>query len=379
MKILSVCISLPNESAAWWRIFNIAKLLQNNGHEVEFVFYVSKNTFSKIDSNKINIPFKYSIIQVNFLNIHFKHLMFILKKRYDLVYSNLQSAAFCSILTKLTKIPLVLDMHGDVGNLEEFLEYDLNTKEKSIANLLRYIVNRIIDFSSIKFSDKIICVSKKMISYLEEKGISNDKLVYLTNGISQDNAKKTNRTYLRKKLGINKKMVFGYIGNFQKWQGIEKLLIASESVEDDQITFIIVGGEKKEFRKNIYFFPKIERSEIYNYYSICDVLVLPRPHSIATEIAAPTKFAEYCSMKKPILTSNVGDAADLVKEYNCGIVVENNNPKMLLEGILKFKDINNNDLKIMIKGSEELSKNEFDWNNIKDDFLEVINSLKNKT
>ncbi|WP_048190956.1 glycosyltransferase [Methanobacterium sp. SMA-27] len=161
MKILSVCISLPNESAAWWRISNIAKLLQNNGHEVEFVFYVSKNTFRKIDSNKIKIPFKYSIIQVNFINIHFKHLIFILKKRYDLVYSNLQSAAFCSILTKFTGIPMVFDMHGDVGNLEEFLEYDLNTKEKSITNLLKYVINRIVDYSSIKFSDKIICVSKK--------------------------------------------------------------------------------------------------------------------------------------------------------------------------------------------------------------------------
>ncbi|WP_048190958.1 glycosyltransferase [Methanobacterium sp. SMA-27] len=134
--------------------------------------------------------------------------------------------------------------------------------------------------------------------------------------------------------------------------------------------------KKKELTNKIYYFPKLERSEIYDYYSICDVLVLPRPHSIATEIAAPTKFAEYCSMKKPILTSNVGDAADLIKRYNCGIVVENNDPEKLLEGILKFKNINNNDLKRMIKGSEELSKNEFDWNNIKDDFLDAINSLK---
>ncbi|WP_048190957.1 hypothetical protein [Methanobacterium sp. SMA-27] len=57
--------------------------------------------------------------------------------------------------------------------------------------------------------------------------------------------KKHNRIYLRKKLGINEKLVFGYIGNFQKWQGIEKFVIAAETIEDDQIAFIIVGSEKK--------------------------------------------------------------------------------------------------------------------------------------
>ena len=46
------------------------------------------------------------------------------------------------------------------------------------------------------------------------------------------------------------------------------------------------------------FIPKIPRAQIPDYYSACDVLVLPRPSHPATEIAAPTKFAEYIKFKE---------------------------------------------------------------------------------
>ncbi len=77
------------------------------------------------------------------------------------------------------------------------------------------------------------------------------------------------------------------------------------------------------------------------------MLILPRPSHLATEMAAPTKFAEYTSMSKPVLTSNVGDAADLVKKYNSGIVVENNSTNNLINGINQFKNLKAAELKKM--------------------------------
>jgi len=146
---------------------------------------------------------------------------------------------------------------------------------------------------------------------------------------------KVNR--LRKALGLEKKLVFGYIGGFARWQGVENLIEATKGIDTPELACVIVGAENKSRQGNTVFIPRVTRGRLLDYYSICDVLVLPRPSHPATEMAAPTKFAEYTAMGKPILTTNVGDAAELVRKYSCGIVVPSNSPRDLAKGIMQFR------------------------------------------
>lgn len=370
MKILSVYVSTPDESAAWWRISNIARILKSNGHEVYFVHYCRRSSYEKLENKEQYAD--HSFVMTSPMTVHFKHLKILRNGDYDLIYGNTHSGAFCSMLGKLTKTPLIFDMHG--GLVEEILLE--NGFSFNPAFLSGFIQNKLIDFADLHFADKIICVSRKMIEYLHnQKGVPLKKMTYVTNGVDLEffkpvNAEKVEN--MRKQLGMEDKLVFGYLGNFQRWQGVENFMEAAKKIENNDLAFLIVGGEKESRRDNTIFIPKIPRAQIPDYYSVCDVLVLPRPSHPATEIAAPTKFAEYAAMGKPVLTTNVGDAAGFVREYECGIVVEDNSPGNLIKGINGFKGKSKDELEMMGENSRRLAENEFDWDKVSNNLLKVI-------
>lgn len=378
MKILSVT-GLLGDNAGSWRIWNIARLLQSRGHKVHLVQYVSKSTCDRLQGNKLGIgDISNSIVTVSRATVHIKHLRELAKDNYDLVYGNTHSGTFHCILGRLRGMPLIFDMHG--GLIEEFLlNNQFYSRWKYSPRLFEYLLNRSIDFADLHFSNKIICVSKKMIQYLhEEKGIPLEKMAYVTNGVDLDSYKPMNSKciqILKRQLGLENKFIFGYIGGFAKWQGVENFIEAAKRVNNPELVFVIVGGEGESREGNLLFIPKIPRSEITNYYSICDVLVLPRPSHPATEIGAPTKFAEYTAMGKPILTTNIGDAAELVRKYDSGIVIKDNEVENLVGGILQFKSKCKDELEMMGKNSRRLATSEFDWNKVADNLLKVMEEI----
>lgn len=377
MRILSVTMIPPGENAQWWRILNIAKILKSEGNEVDIVHYIAKgyDAHKKLKEMRVEEYDRDSFMIMSPLVIPLKHLECISKKNYDVVYGNTYGGAFFSILGKLAGTPLVFDMHGIP---EEFL---LMNKLKN-SNLHKLFFMKLMDSIALHFSDKIICVSKNMIRYLHNrKGIPLKKMAYITNGVNLNFFKPMNKekiNNMKKQLGIENKFVFGYIGDFQEYQGIENFIEVAKKIGDRETVFLIVGGEKESKENNIIFIPKVPRAQIPDYYSVCDVLVLPRPSHIVTEVAAPTKFAEYTAMGKPILTTEVGDAADFVNRYKNGIVVENNHPDNLKKGILEFLMLDKDELAEMGKNSRKLAENEFDWRKISKNILKCLEEVITK-
>ena len=361
MKILSVCTSIPGNNAMWLRISKIGMMLESKGHDVHFVHYIRKRSYKKI-KNPDNFK-NHSFIIVSPLTVHIKHLKFLIDGNYDLVYANTASSTFISLLGKVTKVPILFDMHGDI--VEEFLiENKFSLFSSFLPNL---IYKKLVNSISLRLSNHIITVSNEMINNLNSaKDIPLEKMSYITNGIDLDVFKplKTKNADLKKKLGIENKFIFGYIGALDKWQGVDRFIDAAREINDENTIFLIVGWEKSIRENNIIYVPKVPYSQITNYYSFCDVLTLPRPHHISTEVAAPTKFAEYIAMGKPILTTNVGDASNFVKKYKCGIVTKSDTPKSLIDGINEFLNLSKKQLDIMGKNSRKLAEKEFDLEKI---------------
>jgi len=363
MKILSVSSSWSLDAASW-RILNIARLLRSSGHEVHTIHYVSKSTYEWLEKQGYSSIKDDFVIVANKHNVHLKHLNLLKKGDYDLVYGNTHDGAFCALLGKLTNIPLIFDMHG--GIVEEFLLN--NSFNMSSSYSYGWLFSHALDFLDLSLSNRIICVSNKMIDYLNEhKSIPKEKMAYVTNGVDLDffrpvDGERVND--MKRQLGLEGKFVIGYLGAFDKWQGVENFIRAAEAVRIKDLAFLIVGGNEKKITANTIVLPRVDRNQIPCYYSICDVLVLPRPSHPATEIAAPTKFGEYASMGKPILTTSVGDAGLLVKKYKCGIVVPDNSVQNLVKGISEFSNASKRDLTLMGISSRKLAETEFDWNKV---------------
>lgn len=368
--------STLREGAQSWRIYNIARLLHIAGHEVHLLQYVRKSTWERGACYRYAISdIPNSVIFVSSYNAHFKHLKELCNKQYELVYGNTHFGTFLSLLGKVKKVPIIFDMHG--GLVEELLLIN----DKNYKNIFNYFIYKIIDTLDLSLSDRIICVSRKMIKYLNEiKNIPINKIKFVTNGVDLNFFKQIENEYtfkLKKQLKIEDNFVFGYIGGFQKYQGITNLMNAAIKINDPRIIFLIVGGHWNSIfrRHNIIFIPKIPYKLLPFYYSICDFLVLPRPKHLATEIAAPTKFAEYLAMGKPILSTNVGDPAEIVKQYKCGIIINNNDIENIINGVADLVSRSEREIKNMGRNARKAAENEFDWNKIKLNLYNIIDNI----
>lgn len=351
-------LNIPPDNSAWIRIIKNANMLSEE-NEVELLFYVWKRDPQSI----LDLSYQYDVIEVlrNPLR-HFKYLKKIISGDYDLIYFNIHIPLFY-LFINFFGTPIILDKHGDY--LQEYLMYN----DSSFS--FELIFRKIVEWTDINFSDKIICVSQQMINTLIKKGITKNKLFYLTNGVDLNFLKKSSPTFNPTK--PKNKLVFSYIGAFHKWQGVDNFIKAAKLLKNDpEILFLIVGGMKEGKEGNISYVPHVSPKDVIKYYSISDILVLPRPSHPATEVAAPTKLAEYAATGKPILTTNVGDAAFFVKKYKCGIVIENNSPENIIKGINIFKSKQKNELLEMGKNSKKMAKYELSYEKMYKDITKLI-------
>ena len=359
MKILSVKVGPPaDDYSAWIRKIKIANIIRSLGHEMDFVIYTRSDEFNDKILDDISFPFE--IVKVSRLNIYFKHFKILKQKDYDIVFCNGQATQAVLFLTKLTGVKFILDKHGDIVK-ELLLLYD--GFKFNLSFIFWYLFFRLIDFLNLNFSDKILCVSHEMVEDVYKRGLRKDRAAYVTNGINLNFFEKTEIKVIekmKKDFNISDKLIFLYAGACEKWQGVSTFINAARILKNEtELVFIIVGGKRKGREDNLIYVPKVSQKEVQNYYAMSDVLVLPRPSHPATEIAAPTKFPEYCAMGKPILTTNVGDASLFVKKYNCGVVVDSDDPQSMVDGILKLKKSNPNELEIMGLNSRKLAEEEF--------------------
>lgn len=289
----------------------------------------------------------------------------------DIIIAHTEVPAF--ILTLMKKYiggNIVFDMHG-LRRAE--VELECCPRSDIIYSIL-YKLYTIVDVSAevyaLKKTDAVLTVSRCMIEYLKKYfKLDPRKIIYVPNGVDLDffDSSKVSAdlvSQLRDELGLAGKRVFCYIGGMHKWQGVENLIKVALKVPYNDVAFLIVGGKVSWKKKNIIKLQAVPRDRVRLYYASCDVAVLPRPHHLATFVASPTKLAEYAAMSKPILTTNVGDAAYLVRKYSAGYVVSSNNHGDLMRGIEYFVNLTDRELKLMGSRARRMAEEEFDWKKI---------------
>ena len=120
------------------------------------------------------------------------------------------------------------------------------------------------------------------------------------------------------------------MGSFQVWQGIGELVRAFENLEDSSLRILLVGFRDydqplKQFLRQ-KFSSRFELMDITDHRSMIDllasvaILVTARLSHRASKAVFQTKFAEYAALGRPIVVTNVDEAADFVRKYGYGFV-----------------------------------------------------------
>jgi colanic acid biosynthesis glycosyl transferase WcaI len=135
-----------------------------------------------------------------------------------------------------------------------------------------------------------------------------------------------------------------YAGTVGMSQGVGTLMDAAELLEGDAGIEIVIAGdgaEGPELRRrlaegrlaNVTMLGRVPHQRIPELYADADAAVVLLRDKPLFEGALPTKMFEAMSVGRPLVLSAAGEAARLVEESSCGVVVPPERPRELAAAI----------------------------------------------
>ena len=226
------------------------------------------------------------------------------------------------LLKKIKKIPVVLEYNGSEARVARLWGDD--TRDFPF-------VYKVEEYN-LKNADYISVVSAVLKDELLEIGIEEKKIIVNPNGVDPfffDPLKtKKSREVVRSEYGCLNKIVFGFVGTFSYWHGVEiinDIILKLVPNNKDNIHFLLVGGGplKKDFEENIKnlglsenvtFTGLVCREKSRDYLSACDIFLCPTQQNSdgSRFFGSPTKLFEYMSMSKLIIASDLEQIAQVI-------------------------------------------------------------------
>lgn len=216
-------------------------------------------------------------------------------------------------------------------------------------------------------ANKIIILFPNAKNYIESKGISSEKIVWIPNGVNLErieNPKQldpdSNLVQLLRENKNNFKVI--YTGAHGPANGLSVIIEAATILQRNRnkILFFLIGdgAEKDKLQydaekrnlKNINFFSPIPKEQIPDLLRYADLLLhCFAPIDVFKYGISPNKIYDYLASGKPIIMS-VKTSNNIVQDARAGITVEPGNPEALAKGILKIE-------KMMAEEREKLGAN----------------------
>lgn len=105
------------------------------------------------------------------------------------------------------------------------------------------------------------------------------------------------------------------------------------SPDKDKIKAII---SKYSLEKNVVFTGYIEEEELRKYQSNCTMVIINKYDSLQNKYCFATKLSEYLAMKRPVVTTNIGEAMNYLQDNVNAYIVKPHNPQLIADKIIEI-------------------------------------------
>jgi len=353
-------VNWENSAAQVHRLNKLAKGLKHHGIDTDFIALPDLN----YGKQPLLFPLNYQQIKHRLIDCDFIHAV------GDTAFTALVWKLFCGAT-------VVHDVDADT--LAEAKMCWRQWRDWDNASLLiqTYVMN-LIEYRS---RDYFITVSQPLQNRLvNEKGVPALRLTIVRNGV--DTA-----FFKPKPMKGNDTFTVCYAGGFHVWQGIENLIHTAKLLEREPIRFQLIGFQdhnneiKQRMRTTltdkVALIDRLSQEDLIEKMADADLLLIPRTPDPAVEIAFPTKFAEYISMARPVMVTEVDETATLVRQHECGFVVDPA-PTAIAEGIRKAAAMDPLTLEEMGTRGRLLAESTFSWQTVCKNYADqLFDWLKN--
>lgn len=200
-------------------------------------------------------------------------------------------------------------------------------------------------------SAHIVAVTNSFKQNLVERGIAADKISVVKNGVDLSRFKPRPRhAEHSRKLGLDGRIVAGYVGTHGMAHGLTTLLDAAKLLQDTpgcsdiRILLLGDGAEKPALQQrsqdlhlaNVIFLPSVPRSEVADYWSLLDIAIIHLKRAPLFETVIPSKLFECMAMGLPVLHGVAGESAGIVEREGCGLTFPPEDAGALAEDIKRL-------------------------------------------
>lgn len=202
-------------------------------------------------------------------------------------------------------------------------------------------------------ADAVVSMLPCAKDYMVTRGMEPSKFVTIPNGIVLDDWN-SGRTpipaeHSRKlaDLRANGYFIVGYAGSHGHANALDVVLSAAFILRKERVAFVFVGdGTEKsalverainEELENVHFFPSIQKAAIPNFLEDCNCLIIAWKNiSMYRFGISPNKLFDYMMAGKAIVESTGAGNAP-VRQADCGLTVEPENPAAIAEAVRTLK------------------------------------------
>jgi PEP-CTERM/exosortase A-associated glycosyltransferase len=216
---------------------------------------------------------------------------------------------------------------------------------------LRYRLTRGLETYALGRVDAVTTICEGLREDILARGIAAEKVTVIPNAVNIDNFSVGNPAdpQLAQALGLEGKLLLGFIGSFYAYEGLSLLLRALPEMlsGNPDIRVLLVGGgpEESELKNlavqlgvedKVVFVGRVPHEQVQRYYNLIDVLVYPRLRMRLTDLVTPLKPLEAMAQGRLVVASDVGGHQELIQDNKTGILFKADDADALASKVLEL-------------------------------------------
>ena len=377
-----------------FRHYYLAKQFVKQGYDVTIISSSYSHLFKaypSVKKEKIDEIDYHWINTINYNNAHnnkrvlqwfiftFKifFLPFILKKPDVIIASPMvQFSVFPAwLIAKLYKAKLIYEVR-DIWPLS-LIEIGKVRKNHPFVKLIA-----LFEKFSINKSDLIVSNLQNYNKHMEGNLNSNKSFKWVSNGIDLDeqNNKLALPNMIKEKLPKDK-FIIGYTGTVGFSNSLDTFCESAKLLsKQEDICFVIVGdGQEKEnlkkeygYLNNLIFIDSIQKREVPSILELFDACYIGlKKENLFKYGVSPNKLFDYMYSSKPILYA-IESGKSIVDISNCGISIEAQSPKAIVEGVKKLYAMPKEEREILGSNGKEYILEHFTYEKLAKEYIECF-------
>ena len=214
---------------------------------------------------------------------------------------------------------------------------------------IRYRLTRYLESYALRRVDAITTICEGLRGDILGRGIAPERVTVIPNAVNIENftVGQLPDLHLAKYLGLDGKLLLGFIGSFYAYEGLSVLLQALPKMlsRNPDIRVLLVGGgpQAKELKvlaaqlgieDKVIFTGRVPHDQVQRYYDLIDVLVYPRLKMRLTDLVTPLKPLEAMAQGRLVVASDVGGHLELIRDGETGILFKAGDPNALALKVL---------------------------------------------